>query len=328
MNRDRRGRRGEPPPPSDESPFGPGPFEELFLKPTRPLDLDGTREEIRDVFAGEPAAPPAPERHSPFSTPPASPPFTQPSEPPPLHLETGVFKKPRQSFEELVEEILPPVEEVAPVPPPSRRRGVPASVWLALAVLLLAAAFWQRERLLSGWSAGPRTSSIPPATEGFPGVPPAQAPAEGPSLAGPPGPATHPEAALEPPVGVAAEPAPPPSPSPLPPASTLVEVSWRSGAAGTEVSLRADGEIANERLRVNMLSNPPRVLLRLTRVNTGSGAEVREVGSEEVARVRLGYHPELSPPELYVVLDLTSPTVELAEQRVAGDAVQLLLRRR
>ncbi|MEP0774157.1 MAG: hypothetical protein HRF46_07320, partial [Acidobacteriota bacterium] len=84
MSRERDKRRGEPPPPLEEEKLAPGPFEELFLKPARPLDLDDTSPGTRDVFPREArpeVAVPRQDRESvifsPFTpTSPTPPPFT------------------------------------------------------------------------------------------------------------------------------------------------------------------------------------------------------------------------------------------------------------
>lgn len=339
MSRDRRGRREEPPSRPDGEPLAPGPFEELFLKPTRPLDLDAAGAEARDVFVQEPPPddPPTSEAresviYSPFSPATESPPaFPQPPEPPPITMETGVFKPPPRSFEKLVEELVPiPDEDESR--PPARRRGIPFAAWVAAAVLLLAGgtAFLFRDRLAAPFRPSPAAVD---AVASRVDAEPLTAEADRPGDAfGETAPATSSETeaqatAERPAAAPEPTPAPPPDPPVLAPAATVAGVSWRATDAGTEVTIRGDGAFAPGRVRVNPLSSPPRVLVRLAEVSAGNTGEQRAVGTREVERIRFGYHGELSPPELYVVLDLTSAAVPLAGHTVEGDVVRLHLLR-
>jgi hypothetical protein len=52
------------------------------------------------------------------------------------------------------------------------------------------------------------------------------------------------------------------------------------------------------------------------------------VGSPEIERVRIGYHPEDSPPALYVVLDLAGDDVFLLDTGVQGDEIRLTVGRK
>ncbi len=354
MSRDRRGRRAEPPSLASDAPLAPGPFEELFLKPSRPLDLDAAGAGSRDVFSQQPAAGTTAaegEResviYSPFSPAAESPPaFPQPPEPPPITMETGDFKPAPRSFEELVQELLP-VPGENDFQPRTRRRVIPLAAWVAGAVLLLASgtAFLLRERLTAIFSSSPAgvvaaTAQVDqnPATTlaAQPGDHPAELPTapvpENPAAVGDPEPvAPAPAAEQLAPSQPGSEPATPDKartqPLALPPAATLTGVSWQTTAAGTEVIITGDGVFAPASVRVNALAAPPRVLVRLARVRPGAAGEQRAVGTREVERIRFGYHGELSPPELYVVLDLPSPSVSLAGHTVDGDAVRLNLQR-
>lgn len=332
MSRERDKRRTEPPSPLDEEKLAPGPFEELFLKPARPLDLDDTSPGTRDVFPREARGEaPAPHRDresvifSPFTpTSPVPPPFTQP-EPPPAQ-ETGVSKPAPPSFAKLVEELVP-VPDDEEEPPPPRRRQAPAIAWVAVVVAAVVAggAWLLRDRL--SFSTAASTSEVEPVEPQVTGDSlPADEDRMAPETADAP-PTAEPAAA--PPAAVVPEPlaSPPPQPPPLAPAAALAGVSWRAIPAGTEVNIRADGFLAPERVQVNVLTAPPRVLVRLARVAAGTIGEQRTVGTGGIERIRFGYHGELSPPQLYVVLDLASPAVTLDEHTVEGDTVRLVLRR-
>ncbi len=331
MSRERDKRRTEPPSPLDEEKLAPGPFEELFLKPARPLDLDGTSPGTRDVFARE-ARPETPAPHqdresvifSP-STPPSSlpPPFTQP-EPPPAQ-ETGVTKPAPPSFAKLVEELVP-APDAEEEPPPPRRPRIPAIAWVAVAVVAVAAggAWLLRDRL--SVSPAALTTEVEPMDPQGIGAHPSTDAERMASEVAEADPAA--EAATAPPAAAAPEPLAPPPPQPPPPApaAALAGVSWRAIPTGTEVTLRADGFLAPQRVQVNVLTSPPRVLVRLAQVAAGTLGDQRNVGSGGIERIRFGYHGELSPPQLYVVLDLASSAVTLDDYTVEGHTVRLVLR--
>lgn len=332
MSRERDKRRTEPPSPLDEEKLAPGPFEELFLKPARPLDLDDTSPGTRDVFPREARGEaPAPHRDresvifSPFTpTSPVPPPFTQP-EPPPAQ-ETGVSKPAPPSFAKLVEELVP-VPDDEEEPPPPRRRRIPAIAWALPAVLAVAAggAWLLRDRLsVSPAASTTEVEPVDPQGIGAAPSPDTEQVASEVADAAPAG-----EPATPSPAGLVPEPvaAPPPQPPPLAPAAALAGVSWRAIPAGTEVAIRADGFLAPQRVQVNVLTSPPRVLVRLAQVAVGTVGEQRTVGTGGIERIRFGYHGELSPPQLYVVLDLSSPAVALVEHALDENTVRLVLRR-
>jgi len=349
MSRNRRGSPAEPPTQASDEPLAPGPFEELFLKPTRPLDLEGGIDQARDVFPQPPAAAGTTvegEResviYSPFTPATASPPaFPQPAGPPPITMEAGVFEPAPPSFEKLVEELVPPpAEEESPQIARRLRIPLPVVVAATLLILIIVAAFLLRERLTPLFFRPPSSAvvaaesqdrSAPPSAAGHPGEAPGAGPlstfperqSESPapeSLVEQPAP-SQPDVAPAPPEGV---PAPAAA---LPPAGSLIGISWQAIETGTEIVLTGDGSLTPGRVRVNALEAPPRVLVRLAEVRPGAAGEQRAVGTREVERIRIGYHAELSPPELYVVLDLTSPTVALASHTVDHDSVRVTLRR-
>ena len=342
MNRDRRRRGGEPPPAASDEPLAPGPFEELFLKPTRPLNLDGVAEPKREALPQPPAGGTAKiegERESVIFSPftpvtDTPPPFPQPTEPPPITMQTGVFKPAPASFEKLVKEFLPqPGEDGAPRA--GKRRRIPRAAPLFLVALLVAfgVAFLLRERLTATFRAAGKPAATRAAEPGdsIAAAPPASAPESGEQTAAPEpiGQVPVAEQAVPespgraPAAAVATEAALPA----LPPAATLAQVSWRTTDEGTEITLTADGVLAPDRVRVNVLPAPPRVLVRLAEIRPGAAGEPRHVGTREVERVRFGYHEELSPPELYVVLDVAAGPVTLAGHAVEGNLVRLTLHR-
>jgi hypothetical protein len=106
------------------------------------------------------------------------------------------------------------------------------------------------------------------------------------------------------------------------PATGVESVTWRREESTTFVIIRGNGGFPEDRIRVGPMSSPPRVLVRLFRVETFPSYEI-EVGTPEVAKVRMGYHPETDPPALYVVFDLADEGASLAGHSVEGDTIIL-----
>ena len=118
-----------------------------------------------------------------------------------------------------------------------------------------------------------------------------------------------------------------PPPAEIAPASRVVDVdAVRSGDA-TVVSIRGDGGFDDSRLQLSVLPEPPRVLARIARIETYYRPSEIEVGSPELVRVRVGYHPEDNPPKLYVVLDLADDTVVVRESSVSGEMIRIVVGR-
>ncbi len=129
------------------------------------------------------------------------------------------------------------------------------------------------------------------------------------------------------PTTVVEEAAPAPQPAPRP-ASKIVDVTAVSRGAETVVTIRGDGRFSNDSLRVSPMRNPPRVLVRIRGIESKFAPTQIEVGSPEVARIRIGHHPEERPPSLYVVLDLADAAVTVRETEVGGDTIVVFVGRR
>ncbi|HPS79123.1 MAG TPA: hypothetical protein PLS53_13275 [Thermoanaerobaculaceae bacterium] len=115
-------------------------------------------------------------------------------------------------------------------------------------------------------------------------------------------------------------------PASLPPATRIQTVRWEPGGDGGSVVLVANGGIVPHRIRHLRLENPPRELVRIAGISSGSEPESLAVGGRLVARVRLGHHPELSPPELYVVVDLGSASARVDDVQSTGSSVRIPIR--
>jgi len=120
---------------------------------------------------------------------------------------------------------------------------------------------------------------------------------------------------------------PPPIAQPsLEPATVVDSITWGSRPEGTEVVIRGNGTIAESSVETFALSEPPRILVRLREIQQEYSSYELPVGTAEVERIRIGYHPELTPPALYVVLDLTRGDVRVSDLAVVGDTARVTVR--
>ncbi len=111
------------------------------------------------------------------------------------------------------------------------------------------------------------------------------------------------------------------------PAAIVTAVEWSSEPGATEVVIRGNGPFDPGQVDASRLTDPPRVLVRLRRIGKPYAPIQIEVGTPELAAVRIGHHPELRPATLYVVLDLTTPTVSSTDAlRVDGNVARVTVR--
>lgn len=114
--------------------------------------------------------------------------------------------------------------------------------------------------------------------------------------------AANPEIMSEPPT----EPA---TARPALPASKVESVDWQAETGRTKVLIRTNGVLHDGTVDAIRLDGPPRVLIRIREIEQPFTPHRFEVASAEVSAIRIGYHPELQPAALYVVLDLASGEV-------------------
>jgi len=227
------------------------------------------------------------------------------------------------SFEDLVAEMFPAEEAPLPAllveePRGSRRR------WVALAILVLAVgagAYHFRGHLFSFFRSGGEPGGAV-GSEGLGRLPAATAavvetevPTEVPPSA--------PSSAVIP----QSPPAPKPvDPATLVPATRISSVRWETVGEGGVVVLQADGGVVPRRIRHLRLEDPPRELVRISGILGLTEPDSVNVGGTLVSRIRLGHHPELSPPELYVVIDLATTKARGATPEPSGDTVRIAVR--
>jgi hypothetical protein len=112
------------------------------------------------------------------------------------------------------------------------------------------------------------------------------------------------------------------------PASIVRAVTCEPEDGRTRIAIEANGSVDEASVSLVSLADPPRILVRLKGIEQDFKPYRIEVGSAELLRVRIGFHPEELPPELYVVLDLTDEAVGIAESELSGNTVRLSIARR
>jgi hypothetical protein len=111
-------------------------------------------------------------------------------------------------------------------------------------------------------------------------------------------------------------------------AGRVVDVGTVSGPGLTTVMIRGDGFIEEGSVSVARLKDPERIWVRVRHIETFYKPNEILVGSPEVRQVRIGHHPEESPPSLYVVIDLADNSVMVTDRAIAEDTIRLSVGRR
>lgn len=111
------------------------------------------------------------------------------------------------------------------------------------------------------------------------------------------------------------------------PATRLLLVAATRIGDETVVTIRTNGELLEESVRVSRLKDPARVWVRIQGIETFYRPNDIEVATPEVERVRVGHHPEESPQSIYVVLDLEDPAAVVREHTVEEDTLRIIVGR-
>jgi hypothetical protein len=111
------------------------------------------------------------------------------------------------------------------------------------------------------------------------------------------------------------------------PATRVLLVAASRIGDETVVTVRANGELSLDSVRVSRLKDPARVWVRIRGIETFYRPNDIEVGTPEVERVRVGHHPEETPQSLYVVFDLEDSTAVVREHTVEGDTLRVVVGR-
>ena len=111
------------------------------------------------------------------------------------------------------------------------------------------------------------------------------------------------------------------------PATIISDVRWEPRTEGTVVVIHGNGRLEKSRVRVDLLSAPPRVLVRLRGIVEPYRPLEFPVGTDAVRAIRMGHHPEKNPPSQWVVLDVNGPGVKVKGVEVEGDTARVLVGR-
>ena len=108
-------------------------------------------------------------------------------------------------------------------------------------------------------------------------------------------------------------------------ATEILDVSWARSKDLTLVRILANGELTPGRVDGSLLEKPARYLMRIRGIGEPYVPEVIVPGLGSPERIRVGYHPELTPPQIHVVLDLADGDREVTWAIVGGDAIEIEL---
>jgi hypothetical protein len=111
------------------------------------------------------------------------------------------------------------------------------------------------------------------------------------------------------------------------PATRVLLVAATRAADATIVTVKTNGELSEDAVRVTRLKDPARVWVRIQGIETFYRPNDIEVGTPEVERLRVGHHPEETPQSIYVVFDLANPTAAVLEHTVDGDTLRVVVGR-
>jgi hypothetical protein len=135
------------------------------------------------------------------------------------------------------------------------------------------------------------------------------------------------EPADKPPEVTEPEPEPPRIEEVAGPATRVLLVAAARVGNETVVTVRGNGRLSLESVRVSLLKDPARVWIRVPGIESFYRPNDIEVGTPEVERVRVGHHPEENPQSLYVVCDLADAAAVVREQTVEGDTLRVVIGR-
>ena len=106
-------------------------------------------------------------------------------------------------------------------------------------------------------------------------------------------------------------------------ATRIEDITVRRIGDRTVVADRGNGEFEESMVRVAPMTDPARIWMRIRGIETFYRPNEIAVESPEVLRVRVGHHPEETPPSIYVVLDLADASAVLRDTSVRGDTIQV-----
>lgn len=110
------------------------------------------------------------------------------------------------------------------------------------------------------------------------------------------------------------------------PADRIRLITWDDEPTGTVVTFWGNGPFLQDRVgRHRVQGGAPRELVKIRGIDLPYRMTAIDVGTEELARIRTGFHPQDRVNELHVVLDLTGPGIELTRAEASENRLSLHL---
>jgi len=91
----------------------------------------------------------------------------------------------------------------------------------------------------------------------------------------------------------------------------------------TVITVTFSEPVPRELVRRFEIAGPPRAVVAVEGVGRSFEPSELVIGDANVVRARLVHHPDRTPPELLVVLDLTGPDPEIVDLRTGGSRVEI-----
>jgi hypothetical protein len=108
--------------------------------------------------------------------------------------------------------------------------------------------------------------------------------------------------------------------------NTISDLSWTVDEAGrTVVVVTGAQPFDGRQYRSYHLTDPPRAVVLVSGIDSPYLPGSLTLDDRNVTTVRIGHHPEVAPPELHIVFDLTSDAVEIRSVTHERERLTVLL---
>ena len=109
-------------------------------------------------------------------------------------------------------------------------------------------------------------------------------------------------------------------------ATKVRRIAWRRGQEGTRVTIELDGDLGSDHSVHETLDyNAAREMVRLVGIEEPYASGRIEVGTPELAQIRVGFHQRPAGAEIHVVFDYPEVGPRVAEVRRLGDRLEILI---
>ncbi len=116
------------------------------------------------------------------------------------------------------------------------------------------------------------------------------------------------------------------SPSAASPASRVERISWSPDRDGTRVTVSLNGRLDDGRhAHLSLDYEPAREMIKLIDIDEPYVSSYLDVGTPQVARIRVGYHPRPDGADLHVVFDYPHAGPRVESVRNLGDRLEVLI---